>query len=80
MKPIKFKNYNCTYAKDQPQYLSLPSHKNDDGVVTSCWKLSFWEAFVVFITGKIYWQQLTFNKPLQPQRPYVLNPIKEQSK
>lgn len=66
MSPIKFKECNCIYAKDQPEYLPLPVLKTEDGQVTSCWKLSFIEKLKVLLTGKIFVTQLTFNQPLQP--------------
>jgi len=69
MNPIKFEGMNSIYAEEQPEYLNLPSHKTDDGVVTSCWKLSWRERLKVFMSGKIWWSVLTFNNPLQPQKP-----------
>ena len=73
MKPMKFKNQNAvivgSYANDQPQYLPLPSHKTKEGIVTSCWSLTFWERVRIFFGAKIYWSQMTFNQPLQPQKP-----------
>ena len=78
MKPVKFKQQNCVIAKDQPEYLPLPAYKNEDGIVTTCWKLSFIERIGILITGKIWWQIMTFNKSLQPQRPSIKNPLEEQ--
>ena len=66
MKAIKFKECNTVYAKNQSEYYSLPVHRTDDGVVTSCWQLSFRQRLKVLITGHIFLQILTFNKPLQP--------------
>jgi len=45
MKPIKFKQSNITFAKDQPEYLPLPAFKDDgpDGLIISCWKLTISE-------------------------------------
>jgi hypothetical protein len=71
MKPIAFEGHNVVYAKDQPEYLPLPVLKTVDGLVISCWSLSFAERVKVFFSGKIYFMTLTFNKPLQPQRPSV---------
>ena len=73
MKPIETKSTNCVYAKDQPQYLQLPVHKTEDGMVTSCWQFSFRERLRVLFTGKLFVSQLTFNLPLQPIRPSVIN-------
>jgi len=75
MKPIEFPEHNCVCAKDQPQYLPLPVYKTEDGVATSCWALSWRERLKVLFTGRIWWSVLTFNHPLQPQRPEVDNPF-----
>jgi hypothetical protein len=75
MKPTAFKQQNCVYAEHQQEYLPLPSHKDSDGVVTTCWYLSFRERIQVLFTGKLYNQIMTFNHPLQPQRPSVKNPL-----
>lgn len=69
MKPIAFKEQNVVYAENQPEYIPLPAHKDPDGTVTSCWKLSWPERIKLFFTGRFYWRQLTFNRPLQPVRP-----------
>jgi len=74
MEIIKFKECNVTYAENQPEYLPLPAHKTEDGVVTSCWGLSWRERFRVIWHGKIFLQVLTFNAPLQPQRMTTKNP------
>ena len=68
MKPIKFKEQNCTYAENQPQYLPLPAFKSDEpsGQVTSCWSLSFSERVRVLFTGKIWVSLMMFHKPLTP--------------
>lgn len=75
MKPIEFPEQNCVYAKDQPKYLPLPAHKDPDGVVTSCWAMSWRERFRVLFTGKIWWRVATFNRPLQPQLGTVDSPF-----
>ena len=76
MKPLYFNEQNVVYAKNQPEYLPLPSHLDKDGIVTSCWGLSWKERIKALFTGVIYFQQMTFNKPLQPQKPSVENPLK----
>ena len=75
MNVIDFDECNTIYAKDQPEYLPLPSHKTDEGVVTSCWGLSLKERLKVLFTGKIFLQVRTFNKPLQPLKLATDNPI-----
>lgn len=75
MKCVEFKEQNCIYAENQPEYLPLPAFKTDDGEVVSCWKLNLAERLAVALTGRIWWSVLTFNRPLQPQRPYCRKPF-----
>lgn len=75
MKPIEFPEQNCVYAKDQPEYLPLPVHKTRDGMVISCWALTWRERFKMLLTGRMWWSVLTFNHPLQPQLPSVDRPF-----
>lgn len=77
MEPVGFKEQNCTYAENQPEYLDLPVHKTEDGQVISCWKLTWKERIKMLLTGKIWWFVFTFNQPLQPQLPMVDKPFKE---
>lgn len=75
MEAVKFKEYNIVFAESQPEYLPLPAHITDDGVVvTSCWSLSFLERIKVIFTGRLFLQIVTFNKPLQPLRMSVNKP------
>jgi len=74
MKPVQFEGSNVTFAKDQPEYLPLPSHLSSDGVVTSCWELSEEDLMEVIRTKRIYFQQHTFCEPLQPQLPSAFLP------
>lgn len=74
MKPLEFPQQNVVYAANQPEYLPLPAYRTTDGSVTSCWGLTWRERMRVLFTGRIYWTQLTFNGPLQPQLPSVLPP------
>ena len=75
MKPIEFPEQNCVYAKDQPEYLPLPVHKTEDGMVVSCWALTWRERVKMLFTGRMWWSVLTFNHPLQPQLPSVDRPF-----
>lgn len=65
MEPIKFKEQNCIYAQNQPEYKPLPAHK-ENGIVTSCWRLSFLERIRVLIFGNIWLCLWSFDKPLTP--------------
>jgi len=71
MKPISFKDCNATYAKDQPEYIPLPVFKTPDGMVTSCWKFTWKERFLILFGAKLFWSQMTFNQPLQPVKPII---------
>ena len=75
MKPISFKSQNIIFAEHQDEYLSLPAHRTGDGIVTSCWGMTWKERFCVLFTGKIYTQLLTFNTPLTPQALYITDPV-----
>jgi len=66
MKPVEFKNQNIVYAKDQKEYQPLPALKFEDGTVVSCWKMKPWERIKILITGRIWLNLLSFNKPLTP--------------
>jgi hypothetical protein len=59
------------FAKNQPQYLPLPAIRCQDGTVITRWKLSIRERIKILLTGHFFLHQLTFNQPLQPQRPSV---------
>ena len=74
MKPIEFDGFNCTYAKDQPEYLPLPVLKTAEGKVISCWALTWRERLRVLFMGRIWYSVLTFNSSLQPQLPSVRKP------
>lgn len=67
MKPIKFKESNSVFAENQDEYKSLPAFVDKDGIVVTCYKLSFIDIVKVIFTGKIWLGVMTFKKPLQPQ-------------
>ena len=68
MKPIKFKECNTEFAKDQEEYNTLPCLKLDtpEGHVIICQKMTFRERVRVLFTGKVWLTLLSFNKPLAP--------------
>ena len=68
MKPIPIKEIKdppILFAKDQPQYQTLPAYKYKDNVI-SCWKLSWKERLRIFFGGRIFVSLKTWNKPLTP--------------
>jgi len=71
MKPIEFKGFNVTFAKDQPEYQQLPALRMPDGEVYTCWELTDEELERVIKSKCIFFKQLTFNHPLQPILPLV---------
>jgi len=71
MEPIKFDDMNCTYAKDQPEYIPLPVRKEVNGKVTSVWKLSDEERAQIANGAKVCLCQNTFRMPLQPVNLWV---------
>jgi hypothetical protein len=75
VKPIEFKEQNCVYAKSQSEYMPLPVYRSEDGMVVSCWSLTWKERVKLFLKGKMWLYVLTFNNPLQPQRPEVDSPF-----
>jgi hypothetical protein len=75
VKPTKFPEANCVYGAGQEEYLPLPAYKTPEGEVTTCWELTWRERLRVLWSGKMWWTVLTFNHPLQPQRPEVGNPF-----
>lgn len=68
MKPVKFKEQNCTFAEDQPEYIPLPALKlnTDMGEVISCWRLSLKERIQVLFLGRIWLSLAMFGRPLTP--------------
>ena len=69
MKASKFPGHNVIVAKDQPEYQQLPAyHNKDNGTLTFCFELTKEEIDEVVSTGKIWFQQLTFNRPMNPIR------------
>jgi len=78
MIPIKFKEHNKIYAKDQKPYVPLPVFEDEvnGGRVIHCWKLSLLEKIKILFTGKLWIYVANFKKPLQPIKPMVNNPFK----
>jgi len=80
MKAIEFPEHNMVLAKDQPEYLPLPVFRAPDGLVVSCYRLTWRERLKLLFTGRFWLQQLTFNQPLQPQCPTVDYPFAKQDR
>lgn len=70
MDPINFDKANCTYAKDQPEYLPLPVCKvpGKEGEVVSVWEPTDEERKQIAEGANISLSVWTFGGPLQPQR------------
>lgn len=67
MKPIGFKEQNVVYGADQPEYIPLPSLRENDTTVT-CWELSKEDLEIINKTGVVWVSQMNFGRPLQPLR------------
>jgi len=79
MEAYKFPEANVIFAEHQPEYLALPAHKDPDdplGIVTTCYKLTWRDLWKLLFTRRIWWQQLTFNNPLQGQKPSIDKPLR----
>lgn len=81
MRCIEFEGQNVVFAKDQPEYNRLPARRFNDaeGRIAFCWQLSLVERLRVLVSGRLWHQVLTFDKPLQPQllaldRPFEVTP------
>lgn len=75
MKAIWFEGATHTLAENQPQYTSLPARIETDGVVTTCYQLTWRELWHLIWYRRIWFQQMAFLKPMQPQKPSVVQPV-----
>lgn len=76
MIPTEFSDQNFTIAANQPEYITLPVHVTQDGMIVSCWKATSWAERLRFLfTGQMFVAILTFGGKLQPQKLSVLNPL-----
>ncbi len=68
MKFINFKEVNVEIAKNQDNYITLPSYKANDsqGTIIFCAKFNWKERIKLLFTGKLWVSKLTFGNPLQP--------------
>lgn len=70
-----FQETNVVFAENQMEYNPLPAHHNETtGIVTCCWQFSLKERLRLLLTGKLWHQVMTFNKPLQPQLITLIKP------
>lgn len=53
-------------AKDQKEYLALPSLRTVDGQNVSRWRLDWRERLQVLLSGNVFVSVWTLGKPLQP--------------
>jgi hypothetical protein len=73
MDPIDFEGSNCTFAKDQPEYIPLPVCKvpGAEGEILSVWKPTDEERKQIAEGANIELSVWTFNYALQPLRMFV---------
>lgn len=72
---VDFPEGNAVFARNQHEYKPLPAW-TDGNLVITCYRLSWWERVKMFLTGRVWFQQLTGGLPLQPQRPTVDYPFR----
>jgi hypothetical protein len=65
--PVAFPEVNTILGKDQPEYQPLPAHRSPEGIIVTCWRMTWWERIKALWTGQVWARQLTFGDPLQPQ-------------
>lgn len=75
MEPVKFNGSNVVFAENQPEYKPLPAFKSQEGIVVTCWKMTFLERLKFVFSGRFYLIITTFNQPLQPLLPTIKNPL-----
>lgn len=74
MEPIDFAQANTVFGQDQPEYKTLPGHRDKEGLVTTCWMLSHAEIETIKYTGVLWVQLHTMHTPLQPVNVQVEEP------
>ena len=74
MKAIEFEQHNVVFAKDQKEYLPLPAHAQNNGLVTFCMELDDQELEAVKKTKILKLTVLTFGRPAQPIRVTTVEP------
>ena len=87
MKAIEFEEVNVRIAKNQPEYETLPVYHDgtETGTITSCFELTPEEIDIIVTTGKIWYTQLTFGRPMQAMsigvhKPNLLKELYQDSK
>ena len=68
MSPIDFAGTTTVFGKDQPEYIPLPARVGPDGVVLTCWRLSWLDRLKLILGRPLWLEVLTFNQRLQPLR------------
>lgn len=67
MMAIEFKGFNVKIAENQEEYETLPAFYNkQEGSMTFCFQLNKEEIEEIQKTGRIFFKQLTFHRPMQP--------------
>jgi hypothetical protein len=63
---IELQPEEIVYAKDQPEYIPLPTLRSPQGVVLSRWKLSDQDREAIANGADVLLSIWTFNQPLHP--------------
>lgn len=65
---VQFSEHSQVIGANQSQYRPLYAHRTRgrESIVTTCWAPSFVQRLKILFFGRIWVQQMTFQKPLQP--------------
>ncbi len=67
MKAKDFPEANVKLVESQEEYMDLPAFFNsEDGSLTFCFELDEAELNRIKATGEVWFQMLTFGRPMQP--------------
>jgi ATP sulfurylase len=69
MKPVKFKESNIEFAKNQDEYETLPAYydpEDKNGIAITCWKMNFFDRIRAVFSGKVFIALWTFNHGFSP--------------
>lgn len=76
MTPVPFEGQNRVFGANQSQYNPLPAYQDETGHVVTCWEMTESEKAEFILTGRLFILISTFNQPLQPILPTVVNPMR----
>jgi len=66
MKAIKFEGHNVVMGKDQPEYEDLPAYVQENGIVTTCFRLDDSEIREIEKSRLLRISLMNMGRPCQP--------------